>query len=66
MYLKKQEFKGIIMSKKAITNVLPEVKGQYEEFPYPLRKVENEKRMFITTNGSRLDVVNHYCFKGIA
>lgn len=52
------------MSKKEITNVLPDVKEQYEELPYPLRNPKDEKAKFIVTGGAKIDYINQYCFKG--
>lgn len=45
-------------------NYIPEVRKQYEEFPYPHRNPEDERKQFIITYLSRLDNVNHQCFAG--
>lgn len=45
-------------------NYLPEVKSQYEDYPYPERDPENEKHNLHTPFTDCLDQINHYCFKG--
>lgn len=45
-------------------NYIPEVRKQYEEFPYPERNPADEINRFHVTYLSRLDAVNHFCFKG--
>ncbi len=45
-------------------NYLPDVRDQYEEFPYPPRDPEEERSRLIVPHLSRLDVVNHHCFRG--
>ena len=47
-----------------ITNVLPKVRQQYEEYPYPERNPEHEKTRLIVPYFSRLDIVSHQCFGG--
>ncbi|MBI3440261.1 MAG: class I SAM-dependent methyltransferase [Proteobacteria bacterium] len=44
---------------------LPKVREQYEEFPYPERNPEDERKGFRAPYISRLDAVNHHCFKGM-
>jgi hypothetical protein len=48
-----------------IDNYIPEVREQYEEFPYPERDPEDERKQFIAPYLSRLDAINHHCFKGM-
>lgn len=45
-------------------NYLPSVRSQYEEFPYPERDPRDEEKRLIASYLSRLDSVNHGCFKG--
>lgn len=45
-------------------NYIPEVRKQYEEFPYPERNPADEIKQFWSTYLSRLDAVNHFCFRG--
>jgi 2-polyprenyl-3-methyl-5-hydroxy-6-metoxy-1,4-benzoquinol methylase len=45
-------------------NYLPQVREQYEEFSYPERNPQDEKKRLALASGARLDAVNHYCFKG--
>jgi ubiquinone/menaquinone biosynthesis C-methylase UbiE len=45
-------------------NYIPEVRKQYEDFPYPERNPSDEIRQFWATYFSRLDAVNHFCFNG--
>jgi SAM-dependent methyltransferase len=40
------------------------VKNQYENYPYPERKPEDEKNRLITGSPSNLSEVNHYVFGG--
>lgn len=52
---------------KAMTqaaNYIPEVRKQYEEFPYPERHPKDERQRLILPYLSRIDAVNHHCFKG--
>lgn len=46
------------------TNYIPEVRKQYEEFPYPERNPADELHGLHMTYISRADAVNHFCFKG--
>ncbi len=45
-------------------NYIPAVREQYEEFPYPERDPEDEKNRILLPYLSRMDAVNHHCFKG--
>lgn len=45
-------------------NCLKQVKNQYEDYPYPPRNPEDEKKRLIVANSSYLAKINHYCFKG--
>jgi len=49
---------------KEIENALPQVKAQYEDFPYPTRNPEDEKKFIIMTMSSLLPQINHMGFKG--
>lgn len=46
------------------SNFLEEVKSQYEDYPYPMRNPEDEKRKIYDSVLSRLDAVNFFCFSG--
>ena len=52
------------MSTSTAVNYIPEVRKQYEEFPYPERNPPDEVKQFWATYLSRLDAVNHFCHKG--
>lgn len=41
-----------------------DVQKQYEDFPYPTRPPEDEKKRLIATRLDGLDRINHYCFAG--
>lgn len=43
---------------------LEPVKIQYENFPYPLRDPQYEKKRFIMTDLDSMEKVNYYCFEG--
>ena len=43
---------------------IPQVREQYEQFPYPPRDPNNEKTWLITTWLDDLAMINHYCFAG--
>jgi len=43
---------------------LSEIRDQYEQFPYPLRNPDDEKKRLLSTSGDVLPKVNHYCFNG--
>ncbi|MFH1157331.1 MAG: class I SAM-dependent methyltransferase [Pseudomonadota bacterium] len=45
-------------------NYIPAVRQQYEEFPYPERDPADEKKRLLLSYLSRMDAVNHHCFKG--
>jgi len=46
------------------TPYLPEVKAQYEHYPYPPRNPAEEHTRLVESQGDFLDVVNFYCFGG--
>lgn len=43
---------------------LKDVRAQYEDFPYPPRKAEDERVRLVRSRSSSLDCINHYCFDG--
>ena len=43
---------------------LSEVRGQYEDYPYPRRNPEEEKSRLLTTFSDSLELINHHCFEG--
>jgi SAM-dependent methyltransferase len=43
---------------------IQEVRKQYENYPYPLRDPEDEKKRLLTTEDSFLEKINHYCYAG--
>lgn len=43
---------------------LPEVKQQYEQYPYPPRNPADEARRLLHTVSGNLLVINHHCFAG--
>lgn len=45
-------------------NYLPKVRDQYEQYPYPERDPEDERKRLIVSHRARLDAVNQHCFKG--
>jgi 2-polyprenyl-3-methyl-5-hydroxy-6-metoxy-1,4-benzoquinol methylase len=45
-------------------NYLQAVREQYERYPYPLRKPEDERLRLLTTWNDHLAQINHYCFAG--
>ncbi len=45
-------------------NYLTAVREQYERYPYPLRKPEDERLRLLTTWNDHLAQINHYCFGG--
>jgi len=45
-------------------NYLHEVREQYEQYPYPLRDPEDERKRLLTTEDSFLEKINHYCYQG--
>lgn len=40
------------------------VREQYENFPYPPRDPEDEKKKLVVTGADRLQAISHYCFRG--
>ncbi|MFO0389498.1 MAG: class I SAM-dependent methyltransferase [Alphaproteobacteria bacterium] len=44
---------------------LPQVKEQYEHFPYPPRKPEDERKYIRATVTECLDALNHHAFGGV-
>jgi 2-polyprenyl-3-methyl-5-hydroxy-6-metoxy-1,4-benzoquinol methylase len=42
----------------------PNVRAQYEEFPFPLRDPRDEARGLIVTEQDSLSKINHFCFGG--
>ncbi len=46
------------------SHYLGEVKEQYENYPYPPRNPEDEKKRLIYTSVDPLAKINHYCFRG--
>ena len=49
---------------KTGANYLPEVKEQYEDYPYPERVPSNEIYQFISPFPDIPDRINHYCYGG--
>ena len=43
---------------------LKEVRDQYEDYPYPKRDPEKEKRKIYPTAFDAIEKINHYCFRG--
>jgi len=43
---------------------IPEVAGQYDRFPYPERRPEDERGRLISTWLDDLRMINHHCFRG--
>ena len=46
------------------SNYAPNVRAQYEEFPFPLRDPRDEARGLIVTEQDSLSKINHFCFGG--
>ncbi|MBN67410.1 MAG: methyltransferase type 12 [Rickettsiales bacterium] len=46
------------------TSTAPKVKAQYESYPYPPRKAEQEDKRLLTTAMDALDTISHYGFGG--
>ena len=40
------------------------IREQYEEYPYPIRDPENDKKGLFITGGEFLEEINHWLFKG--
>lgn len=45
-------------------NFSPNVRAQYEEFPFPLRDPKDESEGVIVTEQDSLGKINHFCFAG--
>lgn len=45
-------------------NYLADVREQYEQFPYPQRNPQDERKRLIVSHMTRLDAINHHCFNG--
>lgn len=45
-------------------NYLPDVREQYEHYPYPQRNPQDERKRLIVSHQTRIDSVNHHCFNG--
>jgi len=45
-------------------NYLTKVREQYENYPYPWRDPEDEKKRLVWTQLDALSKINHYCFRG--
>jgi SAM-dependent methyltransferase len=43
---------------------LGEVRGQYEDYPYPYRNPEDEHQRLLVGEGDNLNEINHWLFKG--
>ena len=41
-----------------------QVRRQYEGYPYPPRRPQDERKRLVRTSLDCLDVINHYCFRG--
>jgi ubiquinone/menaquinone biosynthesis C-methylase UbiE len=52
------------MSSAKPANYIPEVRAQYEGFPYPERVPGDEKKRLLTGALARLDAVSHHCYAG--
>ncbi len=46
------------------SNYLRSVREHYENYPYPERDPENEKRCLSWTNNDSLGKISHYCYRG--
>ncbi|MDD5010696.1 MAG: class I SAM-dependent methyltransferase [Phycisphaerae bacterium] len=57
---KKSEEENIALK----SNYLPTVREQYENYPYPDRNPDDEKKRLLGTVLDPLSKINHYCFKG--
>ncbi len=45
-------------------NCLSEVRKQYENYPYPYREVDDEKKRLVNTIPDYLPKISHYCYNG--
>lgn len=41
-----------------------QVRRQYEGYPYPPRRPQDERKRLVRTSLDCLDLINHYCFRG--
>ncbi|GMQ87747.1 MAG: class I SAM-dependent methyltransferase [Gammaproteobacteria bacterium] len=46
------------------SNYLREVRMQYENYPYPPRDPEDERKRLIPNIIDKLPIINHFCFRG--
>jgi len=46
------------------SSYLPQVRRQYEQYPYPERRPEDEKKRLSVTAFDGLGKINHYCYRG--
>ena len=46
------------------SNYAPDVRAQYEEYPFPLRDPRDESKRLVVTDQDSLGKLNHYCFAG--
>lgn len=46
------------------SNFIQEVQDQYEDYPYPMRDPEDEKKRLYAPFYDSLDLLNFYCFEG--
>ena len=46
------------------SNYAPNVRAQYEAYPFPLRDPRDESKRLIITEQDCLGKLNHYCFAG--
>ena len=49
---------------KSESNYLKEVKKQYEDYPYPHRNPNDEKKRILSSEHEYINIINHYCFNG--
>ena len=49
---------------KKSSNYLKEVKKQYEDYPYPQRNPNDEKKRLLSYEHEHINLINHYCFNG--
>ncbi len=54
----------MIDKRDAPPNYAPNVRAQYEDFPFPLRDPRDEARGLIVTEQDSLGKINHFCFGG--
>jgi len=46
------------------SNYAPEVRAQYEDYPFPLRDPSDESKRLVVTDQDSLGKLNHFCFGG--